>query len=278
MIPRVLIIAGSDSGGGAGIQADIKTVTALGGYAATAVTAITVQDTCAVHAVYPVPDEIIAQQIRAVLSDLGADAIKIGMVGSASAATAIAAALAMWPDIPLVLDPVLVATSGDALGDGGVVDVLKTRLIPRAHILTPNVPEAERLTGLAIKAPDDLKAAAEALLTLGARGVMAKAGHLSGDVVEDLYVEDGLSTAFPHARLATQHTHGTGCTLASAIATGLAEGRTAVTACARAVAYVTAAITHAPGLGGGHGPLNHALVFDAISGQFVPAQRERTTS
>lgn len=267
---RVLIIAGSDPSGGAGIQADIKTVTALGGFAATAITALTVQDTRGVYDVVPTPAPVIEAQITRVLTDIGADVIKIGMIGSRDCGEAILSALSGYSDIPLVLDPVLVATSGDALGDASVLSLIKNDFLPRSRIVTPNVPEATQLTGQPITGADDLLIACTMLEALGARGVMAKAGHLSGATVEDFYFERGTAHPMPHERLATRHTHGTGCTLASAIATGLAQGLTAPEACKRAVAYVEAAIRHAPGLGEGHGPLNHALREQPGDPRFIP--------
>ncbi|MEO1042491.1 MAG: bifunctional hydroxymethylpyrimidine kinase/phosphomethylpyrimidine kinase [Pseudomonadota bacterium] len=266
---RVLIIAGSDSGGGAGIQADIKTVNALGGYAATAVTAITVQDTKGVHAVAAVPDDIIRQQIDVVLADIGADCIKIGMIGSLGAGEVIVQALANAPDIPVVLDPVLVATSGDSLGDSDVAALLKAELLPRAAVVTPNVPELEALSGTAIVDAQGLADAAGVLVTAGARAVLAKGGHLAGTTVTDLLVTEDSAEPFNHQRQKTRHTHGTGCTLASAVATGLAQGMDLPAATERAVNYVEAAILHAPGLGAGHGPLCHALTKDE-TGQFKP--------
>lgn len=263
-----MIIAGSDSGGGAGIQADIKTVTALGGYAATAVTAITVQDTTKVHGVHPIPTEIITEQIRVVRRDIGADAIKIGMIGTRSAGEAILEELVRWPAIPLVLDPVLVATSGDALGDDSVASLIRDEFLPRATVLTPNVPEAETLSGRSIETSAQFEVAARDLCDLGVAGVMAKAGHLTCDPVTDFYYQRGWTYPYGHPRLDSRNTHGTGCTLASAIAAGLAQGLSAPKACRRAVAYVAATIEHAPGLGQGHGPLNHALREE--NGRFTP--------
>nr|WP_246408850.1 bifunctional hydroxymethylpyrimidine kinase/phosphomethylpyrimidine kinase [Parvularcula dongshanensis] len=252
-----MIVAGSDSGGGAGIQADIKTCTALGAYAATAVTAITVQDTRAVHAVHPVPPDVIAAQIRVVLDDIGADCIKIGMIGSAGAGEAILSAL---PDgVPVVLDPVLVATSGDALGDGEVAALIRDRLIPRSAVVTPNLPELAALSGLTVDDEPAMRRAAQALLASGAGAVLAKGGHMDGDEVVDLLLGQSDETAIRHPRLASNDTHGTGCTLASALAASVAQGLPLETAARRAVAYTAAAIEHAPGLGRGHGPLNHAL-------------------
>ncbi|MEM7739649.1 MAG: bifunctional hydroxymethylpyrimidine kinase/phosphomethylpyrimidine kinase [Pseudomonadota bacterium] len=266
---RVLIIAGSDSGGGAGIQADIKTVTALGGYAATAVTAITVQDTNGVHAVDAVSDDTIRQQIDVVIGDIGADCIKIGMIGTRRAGEAIARALKGWPSIPVVLDPVLVATSGDSLGDSDVADLLKAKLIPRAAVVSPNVPELEALSGETITNEAGLANAARALLKAGAHAVLAKGGHLAGPTVTDFLITAAETVPFTHERLDTRHTHGTGCTLASAVAAGLAQGMDLYDATERAIHYVEAAIRFAPGFGTGHGPLCHALTRDG-SNTFKP--------
>lgn len=266
---RILIIAGSDSGGGAGIQADIKSVIALGGYAATAVTAITVQDTTGVDDVHPIPVETVTGQICVVLDDIGADVIKIGMIGTRAVGEAILSALEPYKDIPILLDPVLVATSGDALGDDSVAALIRDEFLPRTAMLTPNVPEAELLSGVTISSPAEFEMACATLTSFGAKGVMAKAGHLEGNPVKDFYYEGGTVTHFLHPRQETRHTHGTGCTLASAIATGLAQGLAPVEACRRAVAYVGAAIQFAPGLGKGHGPLNHALA-EQPDGSFRP--------
>ncbi|HEX3917475.1 MAG TPA: bifunctional hydroxymethylpyrimidine kinase/phosphomethylpyrimidine kinase [Caulobacteraceae bacterium] len=254
---RVLIIAGSDSGGGAGIQADIKTVTALGGYAATAVTAITVQDTLGVHGVHPIPPDVIAAQIRVVLADIGADAIKTGMLGDAAAVEAVLEALADWPDIPLVVDPVMVAKGGASLIQPDALAPLR-RLIERAALVTPNAPEAEALTGLPVATTDDLRRAGEALLTSGVRAVLMKGGHVAGESVVDLLMTPAGETALEGPRIATRHTHGTGCTLASACAAGLAQGLPLEHAVARAWAYTAEAIRRAPGFGAGAGPLDHA--------------------
>jgi hydroxymethylpyrimidine/phosphomethylpyrimidine kinase len=254
---RVLIIAGSDSGGGAGVQADIKTVTALGGYAASAITAVTVQNTLGVSAVHPVPVEIIAAQARAVLEDIGADAIKTGMLGDGATVDAVAEILEDAA-APVVIDPVMVAKGGAALLEPSAVAALKARLVPRATLLTPNAPEAEVLTGLAVTSPDGQRRAAEALLAAGAGAVLMKGGHLPGDRVVDFLITPDGETAFEAERIATRHTHGTGCTLASACATGLAQGLPLTEAVARAWAYVQEAIARAPGFGAGHGPLDHA--------------------
>ena len=255
---RVLIIAGSDSGGGAGLQADLKTVTALGGYAATAVTAITVQNTLGVTGVLPVPADMVAAQARAVLEDIGADALKTGMLGDIAMVETVAAILDSAAGIPAVVDPVMTAKGGAALLATDAMDAVRRLMVPRARLLTPNVPEAEALTGLGITNLDDQRRAGEALLALGARAVLMKGGHLHGERVTDLLLTPQGETLFESARLETRHTHGTGCTLASACAAGLAQGLTLEAAVARAWAYVQEAIARAPGLGRGHGPLDHA--------------------
>ena len=253
---RVLIVAGSDSGGGAGIQADIKTVTALGGYAATAITALTAQNTLGVFAIVPVEPSFVRQQMDAVLGDIGADCIKTGMLHDEAIIAAVIESLAAVPRVPLVVDPVMVATSGAALLDARAVDALK-RLTARAAVVTPNIPEAEALLGRRI-GPGDMQSAAAALAALGAKLVMLKGGHLPGNTVRDVVVEDEESWVLESPRIDTRHTHGTGCTLASAIATGLAQGMAPRAAIARAHAFVQQAIRTAPGYGHGHGPLNHA--------------------
>jgi hydroxymethylpyrimidine/phosphomethylpyrimidine kinase len=253
----VLILAGSDSGGGAGVQADIKTVTALGGYAATAVTAITVQNTLGVSDVFPVPPGIVTAQARAVLDDIGADAFKTGMLGDAAMVEAVADVLASAPHIPAVVDPVMTAKGGAALLAAEAMAAVRTRMIPQAALLTPNAPEAAALTGLAVETVADLRRAGEALLSLGARAVLMKGGHLAGERVVDLLLTASGETQFEAERIASRHTHGTGCTLASACATGLGQGLPMTEAVARAWAYVQEAMAHAPGLGAGHGPLDH---------------------
>jgi hydroxymethylpyrimidine/phosphomethylpyrimidine kinase len=256
---RVLIIAGSDPSGGAGVQADVKTVTALGGYAAAAITALTVQNTTGVKSVHPVDPEIIRNQIVAVLEDVGADAIKIGMIGERAAGLAIADALVEFaPAVPLILDPVLVATSGDALAADDMPAFLLERLVPLCAIVTPNAEEAARLTGLSIKSADDLVASGEALIRRGATAALVKGGHLSGDIVEDALVTLDGARVFRSPRIETTSTHGTGCTLASAVATGIAQGLPLAAAVKRAIDFVHEAIRTAPGFGAGAGPLNHA--------------------
>jgi len=259
---RVLIIAGSDSGGGAGVQADIKTVTALGGYAATAITAITVQNTLGVQDVLRLKPELITAQARAVLDDIGADAFKTGMVGGRRAVEAVADVLESAPGIPAVVDPVMIAKGGQSLLSDRALSALKARLIPRADLLTPNAPEAEALTGLQITDLDGQRRAGEALMALGARAVLVKGGHLKGERVIDLLMGPHGETLLEGPRVETRHTHGTGCTLASACATGLAQGMKLEEAVARAWAYTAEAIRRAPGFGQGHGPLHHGWPLD----------------
>jgi hydroxymethylpyrimidine/phosphomethylpyrimidine kinase len=254
---RVLAIAGSDSGGGAGVQADIKAITALGGYAASAITAVTVQNTLGVEAIHPIPPTIIAAQIRVVLDDIGADAIKTGMLGDSAAIEAVIGALADHSEIPLVVDPVMVAKGGASLLAEGAMGPLR-RLIAQASLVTPNAPETEALTGLAIATTDDLRRAGERLLTGGVRAVLMKGGHLAGESVIDLLMTSDGETMLEGPRIDTRHTHGTGCTLASACAAGLAQGLTLRSAVARAWAYTAESIRRAPGFGAGAGPLDHA--------------------
>jgi hydroxymethylpyrimidine/phosphomethylpyrimidine kinase len=255
---RVLIIAGSDSGGGAGIQADIKTVTALGGYAATAVTAVTVQNTLGVSDVHAIPVEVVVAQARAVLDDIGADAIKTGMLGDAAMVAAVAGLLDSAPGVPAVIDPVMVAKGGASLLAAEAVGAARGLLVPRAALLTPNAPEAEALTGLEVATTDDLRRAGEALLAAGASAVLMKGGHIAGERVVDILMTPSGETVFEGERIATRHTHGTGCTLASACAVGLAQGLPLTEAVARAWDYVHEAMLRAPGFGQGHGPLDHA--------------------
>ena len=256
---RVLIVAGSDSGGGAGIQADIKTVTMLDGYAATAITALTAQNTEGVFGVLPIPPEFIRKQIEVVLDDIGADAIKTGMLHDAAVIETVAAVLQQRASaVPLVVDPVMVAKGGSRLIDPDAVEALKRLLIARATVLTPNLPEAETLCGKTIGDVAAMRGAGEELLGLGCRAVLVKGGHLPGNLVSDVLVTAAGVRVWESVRIDTRHTHGTGCTLASAIAAGLAQGLDIEHAVDRARAYVQRAIANAPGLGRGHGPLDHA--------------------
>jgi len=257
---RVLIVAGSDSGGGAGIQADIKAVTAMNGFAATAITALTAQNTMGVHGVVPVDPAFIRQQIEVVLTDIGADALKTGMLHSAEVIDTIIATLKKHaPGVPLVVDPVMVAKGGHRLLLSAAETALRDRLLPMAALLTPNLPEAEVLVGFPVRVEADMKRAADRLIALGAKAVLMKGGHLEGDRVVDLLVHAGGVDRFEDARIASRSTHGTGCTLASATAAGLAQKMSLRDAVARARAYVRRAIETAPGYGQGHGPLNHAV-------------------
>jgi hydroxymethylpyrimidine/phosphomethylpyrimidine kinase len=264
---RVLIIAGSDSGGGAGIQADIKAVTALEGYAATAITAITVQNTLGVSGVFDLPPDIIRAQMEAVLSDIGADCLKTGMLSKAEVIDAVASTIRHHAShIPLVVDPVMVAKGGASLLAKDATTALIEELLPLAALITPNTPEAEALTGMKLESPADLAPAAERLCQMGAKAVLLKGGHLPGETVVDLLFVNGKAQRFTSKRIESRSTHGTGCTLASAIATGIAQGLTLPQAVARARAYVWQAIASAPGFGHGHGPLNHGHTVGAFTG------------
>jgi hydroxymethylpyrimidine/phosphomethylpyrimidine kinase len=248
MTARILIIAGSDSGGGAGIQADIKTVTMLGGHAMTAVTAITAQNTVGVQAVHPIPTEMVIAQVDSVLSDIGADAVKIGMIGSAQTANAVAEKL-QHLDVPIVFDPVMVATSGSVLADAETIAAFK-RLMALASVVTPNLPELAALGGR------------DAVLSFGCH-VLEKGGHAEGELVHDqLWSPTGLVRELTGKKFDTKHTHGTGCTLASALACRLGQGMNIGDAFADAVRFVRLAILEAPGLGQGHGPLGQQAVRD----------------
>ena len=286
MTARLLIIAGSDSGGGAGIQADIKTVTMLGGHPMTAITAITAQNTLGVQAVHPVPTDIVLAQIDSVVSDIGVDAVKIGMIGSAQTANAVADRLTSLfsreggsPDwtpafageqsggdrrlakrIPIIFDPVMIATSGSVLANPATIAAF-ARLMRIATLVTPNLPELAALGGEA------------AVRALGP-AVLIKGGHAEGEQITDRLVTDAGETLWTNPRIETRHAHGTGCTLASGIATGLAQGMPLDAAIERAIAFVRAALAHAPGLGAGHGPMGHALgvsPFDQLKDRKCPA-------
>ena len=256
---RVLIVAGSDSGGGAGLQADIKTVTALGGYAATAVTALTSQNTVGVQEIHDVPASFVASQMKSVMDDIGADCIKTGMLHTREVIdTVVDFYESRASHVPLVVDPVMVAKDGTRLIRQDTGETLKARLIPKAALITPNIPEAVTLTGSPISSPDEMENVAAMLLTLGPKAVLLKGGHLEGDVVRDLYVTERDVEVLESSRIRTRHTHGTGCTLASAVSVGIAQGLTVRDAVVRGRKYLRAAIETAPGYGAGHGPLNPA--------------------
>lgn len=255
---RLLVIAGSDSSGGAGIQADIKTAQAFGVYAQTAVTAVTVQNTLGVTGAHIVPPDLVRGQIIACLSDIGADAIKTGMLGSADMVEMVARTLAEHaPNIPLVVDPVMVAKGGAKLLDEAAVTVMKKLLLPLASVITPNLPEAEVLTGIYPQSEHRIRNAAMVFKMLKVENVLFKGGHGDGKTVRDVLWSGGEFLNFEAPRQDTPHTHGTGCTLATAIACGLAQERSLRDAVSRAHMFVQNAIRTAPGLGTGHGPLNH---------------------
>jgi hydroxymethylpyrimidine/phosphomethylpyrimidine kinase len=254
---RALTIAGSDSGGGAGIQADLKTFAAYGVYGASALTAITVQNTVAVSAVHVLPAALVRAQIDAVLSDIGADAVKTGMLGSVEVVRAVVDALAAHHPPAVVVDPVMIAKTGNTLLDAAAVAGVREWLLPRADLVTPNAPEAAALTGHEVHSLATAREAALRLHALGPKAVLVKGGHLPGDDVVDLLYDGHHIHELRSPRLPGLHTHGTGCTLASAIAAGLARGGTLEAAVIDARAYVAGAIAHAPRLGRGHGPLDH---------------------
>jgi hydroxymethylpyrimidine/phosphomethylpyrimidine kinase len=260
MTAIALTIAGSDSGGGAGIQADLKTFSALGVYGASVITALTAQNTKGVSAIHDVPPDFIAAQIDAVCSDLDVGAVKIGMVSRRAAIEAIAAGLERWRQRAVVLDPVMIAASGDRLLAADAVDVLKRVLIPRALVVTPNLPEAAALLDAPIAVTEsDMRAQGERLLALGPRAVLVKGGHADGAESIDLLIEPTAFTRLAADRIATGNTHGTGCTLSSAIAAGLAKGLALAEAVRAAKAYVTDALAAASRIkiGSGRGPVHH---------------------
>ncbi|MCW5700061.1 MAG: bifunctional hydroxymethylpyrimidine kinase/phosphomethylpyrimidine kinase [Rhodospirillales bacterium] len=266
---RVLIVAGSDSGGGAGIQADIKTVTALSGYAMTVVTALTAQNTEGVFGIHEVPADFVEQQLRVVLSDLGADCVKVGMLHRADIIDAVCAVLGeLARDVPIVVDPVMVAKGGHSLLAPEAVAALKINLVPMARVVTPNLPEAQALAGDGVADPStDQVHLAEAVLALGPGAALIKGGHAEGhDVLDVLADRNGVRETFSSPRQDTRNTHGTGCTLASAIATGIAQGLSLRQSVARGRAYVWEAIRTAPDFGRGHGPLNHAHTVRPFEG------------
>lgn len=257
MTGRVLSIAGSDSGGGAGIQADIKTITMMGGFATTAITALTAQNTQGVQAILDVPPDFLRCQIRCVLDDLGTDAFKTGMLGGAGAISVVAEEIRRYRDVPFVLDPVMVAKGGAPLLQQDAVSALTEQLFPLCTLLTPNLPEAETLLGRPITDETAMREAAAALRQRGAHAVLLKGGHLEGSRLVDVLVTDTGTEIFTSERIDTRHTHGTGCTLASAVATLLAQGCPLPDAVSEARLALRAAILAAPGFGAGAGPLGH---------------------
>lgn len=255
-----MTIAGSDSGAGAGIQADLKTFAALGVYGTSVLTAVTAQNTVAVTAVHEVPTDVISAQVDTVATDIGVDAVKTGMLSSSAIIECVAACLEKHSAISglrrLVVDPVMVAKSGDSLLREDAVGTLRDRLLPLAAVVTPNIPEAETLTGLSIATDDDVRKAARAIIAMGPASVVVKGGHREGPAT-DLYYDGSSFREFTSPRIETPNTHGTGCTFASAVAAGLAKGLGTEDAIGQAKEYVTEAILRAFSIGQGHGPLNH---------------------
>jgi hydroxymethylpyrimidine kinase/phosphomethylpyrimidine kinase/thiamine-phosphate diphosphorylase len=254
---RVLTVAGSDSGGGAGIQADLKTITLLGSYGASVITALTAQNTVGVTGIHPVPADFVAAQLDAVLSDIPVDVVKTGMLFSADIIDSVAERLSRFRKSMLIVDPVMIAKGGAELTSRLALDVFKKRLLPLSYLLTPNIPEAEALTGMRIVTEEDMKEAARLLQEAGARNILIKGGHSEGEESVDLLFESDSVTRFPSKRIDTVNTHGTGCTLSAAIATFLARGEPLPTAVGKAKRFISDAIRLAKPLGQGHGPVNH---------------------
>ncbi|PKN36139.1 MAG: bifunctional hydroxymethylpyrimidine kinase/phosphomethylpyrimidine kinase [Deltaproteobacteria bacterium HGW-Deltaproteobacteria-19] len=266
-IKRVLTIAGSDSGGGAGIQADLKTITVLGGFGMSVITALTAQNTLGVWGIHKVPASFVAAQFDAVAGDIGVDAAKTGMIASRSIIRIVAEKIREYGIENLVVDPVMVAKGGASLMEAAARRTLVNELIPLARVITPNIPEAEVLTGIAIRGTDDMRRAAEAIARMGARSVVVKGGHLDGEAVDLLY-ENGKCRLFRSPRIETTDTHGTGCTFSAALAVGLSKGDSVEEAVSEAKRYVTSAIRHSFRLGSGHGPTNHlAPLIEKLDGK-----------
>jgi hydroxymethylpyrimidine/phosphomethylpyrimidine kinase len=275
MMPRALTIAGSDSGGGAGLQADLKTFAALGVYGMSAITSITAQNTLGVQGVIDLPPEFVGLQIDSVVTDIGVDAVKTGMLSNADIIEVVAAKVKEHALPHLVVDPVMVAKSGDPLLQPEAREALIELLLPLAEVLTPNLHEARVLTGLPIKGMEDMRRAAEAIRALGPGHVVVKGGHLEAESAEagtarDLFFDGHQFVVLRGERFTTPHTHGTGCTFASAIAAGLSRGLSVEKAAREAKAYVTEAIRHALPLGHGHGPTNHFAVLYKAAGRDHP--------
>ncbi len=260
---RVLTIAGSDSGGGAGIQADIKTISAMGCFATSAITAVTVQNTLGVKAVHPVPLDILEGQIDAVLSDIGTDAIKIGMLYSLEVVNIVANMIEKYQVKNIVVDPVMMSTSGYRLIEENAIEVIKHRLIPLSRVVTPNIPEAEILVGCKISSEEDFDKVARRLSHNSGVSVLLKAGHLNGKYLVDYFynAEDNTITKLPSRRIETPNTHGTGCTLSSALAAAIARGEDLTTAALSAKKYIEQAIISGAEykIGNGYGPINHGF-------------------
>ncbi|MBJ26763.1 MAG: bifunctional hydroxymethylpyrimidine kinase/phosphomethylpyrimidine kinase [Alphaproteobacteria bacterium] len=259
---RVLVIAGSDSGGGAGIQADIKTITTLGGYAATAITALTAQNTLGISSVHVIPAKFVADQICVVIKDIGADCIKTGMLQNAEIINSVADVLGkISREIPIVVDPVMVSKSGVFLLEKSAQAALVKELFPMLTLITPNIPEAEVLCGKRISSVNDMYIAGREIRRSGARAVLVKGGHLDGDVLSDVLICDDGEFIFHNKRINSSNTHGTGCTLSSAIAVGISQGIPLQESIKRARDYLYEAISEAPGFGSGYGPVNHSVTI-----------------
>ena len=255
-IARILTIAGSDSGGGAGIQADLKTITVLGGFGMSAITALTAQNTLGVHGIFDIPPDFVAKQIDVVAHDIGIDAAKTGMLAQNDILQVVIDKIREHQITKLVVDPVMVAKGGALLVRGNVMETLKTRLIPLAYVVTPNIPEAEVLTGKTIKTKKAMEESARHIYQMGAKHVIIKGGHLDGDAL-DIFFDGQNFHEFHAARIDTSNTHGTGCTFSAALATGLGQGKNVLEAVALAKNYITDAIRYSLDLGAGHGPTNH---------------------
>jgi len=259
---KVLIIAGSDSSGGAGIQADIKTVTAFGSYAMTALTAVTSQNTQGVKAITPIPIKNIKLQMKMVLDDIGTNAVKIGMLHNASVIKCVHSILKKYKLKNIVLDPVMIAKGGAKLLNSNSVSYLKRLLLPMCNIITPNIPEAEILTGYSISNKEDMMRAAKKIINMGAQNVLLKGGHLNNKMIFDILVSKKEIKVFPKRKIITKNTHGTGCTLSSALAACLSQKLSVYKSCNISLKYVDQAICTAPGFGKGFGPLNHLVSFN----------------
>ena len=259
---KVLIIAGSDSSGGAGIQADIKTVTALGSYAMTAITAVTSQNTKGVKAIVPISIKNLQMQITMVLDDIGADSVKIGMLHNTDVIRCVYKVLKKYKLKNIILDPVMIAKGGTKLVNRNSIKYLKKLLLPLCHVVTPNIPEAEVLTGYTILDKADMIKAAKKILSMGAKNVLLKGGHLKNKMIFDILVSKKKTIIFQKKKIVTRHTHGTGCTLSSALATCLSQKKNMYKACKVSLRYVDKAIASAPGYGKGFGPLNHLVSFN----------------
>jgi len=256
---KVLIIAGSDSSGGAGIQADIKTVTALGSYAMTAITAVTCQNTQGVKAISSIPSKYLQKQITMVLEDIGADATKIGMLHNTSVIKCVYKILKKYKLKNIILDPVMISKGGARLVNSNSIKYLKKLLLPLCNIVTPNIPEAEILTGCSISNKEDMIKAAKKIISMGAKNVLLKGGHLKSKMIFDILISKKDIKIFPKRKIKTKHTHGTGCTLSSALATCLSQKKDIYKSCKISLRYVDEAISTAPGYGKGFGPLNHLV-------------------